>query len=269
MFEILRFDLTQVFRGLQKRRLYAAVCAGTLAVVLGAMSALLAVMDVAFVGALPVKGGAAAVNVYLLPPGLSAAKDRNGLYPIDLLELRRQMRTLQRLEGFHLLERVGQSGAEVEVVKTGAISAGLFEMLTAHPVLGRAFTVDEDENRAPVAVISFGYWMRHFGGSAQAIGRSIELDRIAYTIVGVMPATFPPGVPGCRGVDAAQHYRTHTARGHGQCVSEYDRYTRPRSGLAPGRRGTARGHAPDCRAIPADPRRLEWRRPAVPGMAIR
>ncbi len=69
-------------------------------------------------------------------------------------------------------------------------SANLPEALQTHAQLGRWFTPAEDAGGQPVAVLSYGFWQRKFGGRANVLGQAVELSRKAYTIVGVMPPQF-------------------------------------------------------------------------------
>ncbi|MGH9645453.1 MAG: ADOP family duplicated permease [Bryobacteraceae bacterium] len=83
---------------------------------------------------------------------------------------------------------------EADYADSREISAELFAVLGAAPVLGRAFLPEEDRpGAAPVAIISQGLWQRRFGGSQGAIGRRVVLDGKSYTVVGVMPPAFRLG----------------------------------------------------------------------------
>ncbi|HLW97427.1 MAG TPA: ABC transporter permease [Candidatus Acidoferrales bacterium] len=78
--------------------------------------------------------------------------------------------------------------AETDVAIRKIVSCDYFSVLGVQPILGRMFG-DEDEN-VPVAVISFGYWKRSFAGSASVVGKQIDLDGSAFTIVGVASPDF-------------------------------------------------------------------------------
>ena len=85
---------------------------------------------------------------------------------------------------------------EPEVVKGQRITASFFDVLRARPMLGAAFTSQNElAGSDRVVVVSHGCWQRYFGGDPSAVGRSLVLSDEAYTIVGVMPASFayPPG----------------------------------------------------------------------------
>jgi len=87
-------------------------------------------------------------------------------------------------------------GSHAEYVHQQRVSAAFFRVLGVPPPIGRAFTADEDRPNGPaVAVLSHQLWMRLFSGDADAIGRSITLRGEPHTIVGVMPDGFTSGGP--------------------------------------------------------------------------
>src|SRR3989442_1402448 len=81
------------------------------------------------------------------------------------------------------------AGAPFEA-RAERMSASLFPVLEAQPWLGRAFTQQEDENAAPVAVISYPLWKERFNSDRNVLGQTIDLDRRPYSIIGVMPRNF-------------------------------------------------------------------------------
>jgi putative ABC transport system permease protein len=74
----------------------------------------------------------------------------------------------------------------------------MFPVLGIEPVLGRTFTQQEDDTSAPVTVISYGLWQERYQGDPRVFGKTIDLDRRPYTVIGVMPADFqtPLGLGG-------------------------------------------------------------------------
>src|SRR5882672_9312968 len=86
------------------------------------------------------------------------------------------------------------SGGVAEFVDGIWATAGIFDTLGVSPVLGRAFTDADDRpgggQDGPVAVISYAFWQRRFGGAADTIGRRLTLERTLFTIVGIMPPGF-------------------------------------------------------------------------------
>jgi predicted permease len=84
------------------------------------------------------------------------------------------------------------SGGEAQPVDGLFVSGGFFDALGVRAVLGRTFTAadDEEAQREPVGVISYNLWRRRFGSAADAIGRSLFVDRIPVTVIGVLPPGF-------------------------------------------------------------------------------
>lgn len=88
------------------------------------------------------------------------------------------------------------SHQQAEYVKQQRVSAGFFRVLGVAPMTGREFTTDEDQVNGPaVAVLSYSLWTRALGGDPTVIGRSVTLRGEPYTVVGVMPASFKSNVP--------------------------------------------------------------------------
>jgi putative ABC transport system permease protein len=81
-------------------------------------------------------------------------------------------------------------GATPEEIQGARFTADVFSTLGAQPILGRVFTKEEDEGHQPLAVISYALWVNRYHRDSQVLGTSIVLDRKAYTIIGVMPRDF-------------------------------------------------------------------------------
>jgi len=92
--------------------------------------------------------------------------------------------------GFTSVEFELSGGARPEEVEAARMSAGVFPTLGVDPILGRVFTAQEDESHQPLAVISYALWLNRFQRDAHVLGKSINLDRKSYSIIGVMPRSF-------------------------------------------------------------------------------
>lgn len=93
--------------------------------------------------------------------------------------------------GAYILESYELSGdATPEQVHAARFSAGVFQTLGVAPILGRVFTRKEEEEHQPVAVISYAMWLARFHRDRDILGRPIVLDRKAYSVIGVMPRNF-------------------------------------------------------------------------------
>src|SRR6185437_3233136 len=113
----------------------------------------------------------------------------NNVSWLDLQDWKRQNHDFQAIAGYSdfsvaMTVRAG----EPQLLSVRYATQGYFGLLGVRPLLGRTFSSAEHErNGAPAAVLSYSFWMQHFGGSAAALGRSLELDNNAWTVVGVMP----------------------------------------------------------------------------------
>jgi putative ABC transport system permease protein len=81
-------------------------------------------------------------------------------------------------------------GAAPEQINAARLTAGVFPTLGVHPILGRVFTRQEEDSGQPLVVISYALWLDRFHRDPLILGRSIDLDRKAYSIIGVMPRNF-------------------------------------------------------------------------------
>jgi putative ABC transport system permease protein len=93
---------------------------------------------------------------------------------------------LYHFEGFNMT-----GGDEPARVNCGDVSVGFLPALGVRPALGRVFAAEEDRPGGPaVAILSHGLWQRRFGGDTNVLGKAITIDQQAYTVVGVLPASF-------------------------------------------------------------------------------
>src|SRR5687768_8063920 len=127
---------------------YAAVTVLTLALVVGAGSALLAVVDATLIRPLPFPEAGRLVRVYAQPPGTFEAWQRHPLHSLEFVRFRKELRRTSSLEGFWARERAIGGDGTPETVPAALVSAGAFRLLGGRPVLGRTFTEEEDRGDA-------------------------------------------------------------------------------------------------------------------------
>jgi len=111
-------------------------------------------------------------------------------YPdfLDWQRLNKSFRSLDVYSGTGFLLRT-PSGAEP--VPAERVSGGFFQTLGVSPILGRDFNPAEDRIGGPnVALVSYGAWLRRFGGRRDLVGQTVDLDTQVYTLIGVLPRTF-------------------------------------------------------------------------------
>lgn len=193
MVDGLQRDVRHAVRVLLSRKTYASVSIVTLALVVGAATAVIAVINATMIRPLPFPHGDRLVQLFMMPPGAKTYDDRNPFNNRAFLRFRHSITQLEQLEGFWARERSLGGSSEPESATTAAVSAGALELFGGTPVLGRMFTEDEATSDARVAVLSQGLWQRRFGSDPQVIGKTLQIDREPFEIIGVMPATFRPG----------------------------------------------------------------------------
>jgi predicted permease len=187
-------DLKLVFRRLRKSPGFAATVILTLAIGIGANTAVFSVVDSVLFKPLPYPNAEQLVAVRLVAPGAAGLADfSNGLRlsPSMYFTFAEQNRTFQSL-GVWSTGTANVTGIDQpHEVHTALISDGVLQALSVPPVLGRWLLPADQNPHGPKAVmLSYGYWQRRFGGDRSVIGRSIAVDSQPRAIVGVMPQGF-------------------------------------------------------------------------------
>lgn len=197
--ETLLQDLRYALRMLVKSPSFTAVAIVTLALGIGANTALFSVINGVLLSPLPFPEPEQLVTLHENKPNFEGGSVS---YP--------NFRDWQKDNHTFSAMAVGRTYAfsltgigDAEQVGGEFISADYFPLLGVKPVIGRTFAGDEDQVGAgPVALISAGLWQRKFSSAPDILGKSITLDAKDYTIVGVIPANFHLQIPGFRDTDA-------------------------------------------------------------------
>ena len=115
----------------------------------------------------------------------------------DIRNYMRDTQSFSNLGGYQGFGFELSGRGDPAAVQATRMSGEVFAALRVAPLLGRGFTQEEDEQRQPVAVLSYGMWRSRFLGDEKILGRKILLDRKPYTVIGVMPRNFEfPLMPG-------------------------------------------------------------------------
>ncbi|HWS87820.1 MAG TPA: ABC transporter permease [Pyrinomonadaceae bacterium] len=182
-------DLRYGARVLWKKPGFTAVAVLTLALGVGANTAIFSVVNAVLLRPLPFAEPERLVRVY--EKRLKLGRTRNVVSAPDFIDWRAQSQTFDAVAAYNSWGPSLTGQGEPEQLTGALASADLFRVLRAEPALGRAFSAEEDRpGAARVAVIGHGLWKRRFGSDPSAVGRSVTLDGEPYTIVGVMPASF-------------------------------------------------------------------------------
>ena len=182
-------DLRHGIRSLLKQPGFTVIAILTLALGIGANTAIFSVVNAVLLRPLPFKESDRLIIAW--NKGAEAAGgDRTPLAVAELLDWRAQTRVFESVSAFapRTFNYVGSDGPERVV---GArVTTNFFATLGVEPKLGRAFLPEEEQPNAPsAAIISEEFWRRHFGADEQVIGKAIKLNEQSITIVGVMPAS--------------------------------------------------------------------------------
>src|SRR5665213_158921 len=187
--DVLAADLRYALRTLRRNPGFAAATVLTLALGIGANTALFSVVNALLLRPLPYKDASHLVYVTEFWPHEPVIP---GPPNPDFTNWRAHSQLVEQIEAYGGGGNVTLTNSgEAERIVGTTVTAGLLDMLGVHLALGRNFTPDEDRPGAPPAVIlGYGLWQRRFGGSSDVIGKQIELDGAGRTVVGVLPASF-------------------------------------------------------------------------------
>jgi len=182
-------DLKYGLRTLGKAPGFTAIAIATLALGIGANTAIFSVVDAALLRPLPYAHPGQLVGVFEAKPAQGIASA--GVSYLDLEVLRGQNRVFSQMAGITAHDLTLTGRGEPSVVRTVVSTPQLFSVLGAKPLVGRAF-VPEDGNRGatPVAILSENLWRTRFGADPKIVGSSITLDKRQFTVIGVMPGSF-------------------------------------------------------------------------------
>ena len=186
-------DLRYALRGLRLKPAFAAGVILTLGLGIGANAAMFGIVD----------------RLLFRPPAYLAAPERtHRLYfarLIDgkefvggnaqyqrMLDIAKESKSMELIGGYSENRRAIGTGEAAREMEIGSMSANLWRLFDAHPLLGRFFT--EDEDRYPevsrVVVLSYGYWQSQYAGARDVIGKTMSIGPGQYTIIGVAPRGF-------------------------------------------------------------------------------
>ena len=183
----LLLDLRFAFRILTRSRWFSALAVLTLALGIGANTALFSLLDAVLLRALPFRDPDRLVTIW----GQDA--ERGGWrVPIPLTDaLRERAATIEAISIHNAVGRELRTPEGPVRVAGQRVSANFVELLGIPPLAGRGFLPEEENPGASaVMVVRFGFWQQHLGGDPEAVGRTAYIDATPHTVVGIMPPEF-------------------------------------------------------------------------------
>lgn len=192
--ETLFQDLKHGVRLLLKTPGFTAVAVLTLALGVGANTAIFSVVNAVLLRPLPFTDPQRLIVVGETNASQKGAEDQIGIAPANYLDYRNDNKTFESIGAFSMTVRTGFNlgvGDDPERVSAANITANLFPTLGVNPIYGRQFLPEEEKqgnNRS--VILSHGLWQRRFGSDPGIVNKTIMLNGYGYLVVGVMPTGF-------------------------------------------------------------------------------
>jgi len=165
-----------------------------LALGIGATTSVFSVLDAVLLRPLPFRDPG---RLVLIKENVNKLSDRLNLPAPDVLTFAQQSKAFEQVGGFERDDVELSGSGEPVRLASARITASVLPALGVTPLLGRAFTADEDDHSRQLALLSYSLWKGRFHGDPNVLGRRLDINRKPYVVIGVMPADFEfPIVPG-------------------------------------------------------------------------
>jgi putative ABC transport system permease protein len=186
--EDLARDIRYALRTLRKNPAFTIAAAATLALAIGATTAMFSVLNAVLLRPLPYRSPEQLAMLWTEDPTQNRREGRSALWDVE--EWRRQSRSFADLATFDNVSRTLAGAEGAERIVGVSVSPNLLSLLGIHPALGRSFSSEEVDARQPLLLISHRFWQARFAGSREALGATIVLDGRPSQIIGILPADF-------------------------------------------------------------------------------
>jgi len=182
-------DIRFGFRMLANKPLISVIAVLALALGIGASTAIFSVVNTALLQALPYPNANRLVVVW--EQNRTRGRDRNVISTANFFDWREQNHVFEDMATYFAGNFSVTGLGDPEEVIGMAVSYNLFDVLGNRPLLGRTFTSEDGvKGKDNVAVLSYGFWQKHFGGDRNVVGKTIGFDSVTHTVIGVMPQGF-------------------------------------------------------------------------------
>jgi putative ABC transport system permease protein len=192
-------DVKYAARSLRKSPGFAAVAVLTLALGIGANTAIFSAINALMLQPLPFSAADQLVRIYSIQNGMfNTFANPDGPSALDVRDFAQRSRSFQNMVAYDTWAKnvsFGESTGQPEQMAVGLVPAAYFEILDVRPIIGRFFSEDENqEGKNYVAAISAQLWRNRFDGDPSVLGRKIRINGEPYSIVAVMPDVIPAWV---------------------------------------------------------------------------
>jgi predicted permease len=237
-FDALARDVRYAFRRMAKAPGFTAIAIGSLALGIGANTAIFSLVNAVLLSGLPVRAPQELVEIY-------TSEEHDGYpysvssYP-DLEDLRERTDLFSGVAGYEAFFSRLETEASTEPIWGEMVSWNIFSLLGIEPEVGRFFVVEEGQSPGthPVVVLGHNYWQKRFGGDPGVVGSGIRLGGHQYTVVGVAPESVQGFTAPGFSMDMFAPYMMADALdldgGSGHLTRRTDRSTFIKARLAPG-----------------------------------
>lgn len=187
MFDGIRQDITHALRGLIKSPGFAAASLITLALGIGATSAIFSVVKAVLIAPLPYGSPERTVQIF----AKWVSFDKTWLSNQEVVDFRNMAQTLDGVGSWNTGQQNLTGDGEPIRVGVGFVTANLFDVLGARPLIGRSFSEADDAPNGPqVAVLGYPLWQSRYGGDPAIVGRTVMINELPVEVIGVMPDGF-------------------------------------------------------------------------------
>jgi len=183
--EVLGQDVRYGVRVLRKNPGYACATIATLALGIGANTAIFSLIYGVFLRPLPYRDGG---QLVVLHQNVKQSHQNDvGFSPLEMVDFTENSHTLNGVVEHHAMTFLLLGNNTAERVATSVVSVNFFDVLGVKPLLGRTFLPSDDNRTTAVLVLSYQYWQSHHGGDPNIVGKVFQMNNLAHTVIGVLP----------------------------------------------------------------------------------
>jgi predicted permease len=181
-------DLRYALRTLRRSPTFVATAAGTLALAIGANTAMFSVLNAVLLRPLPYRSPEQLAMLWTEDPTQNLREGRSALWDVE--QWRGQSQTFADMATFDSVGTVLTGADGMEQIVGASVSPNLLPLLGVQPILGRSVSTEEAEQGQRPVLISHSFWQARFAGSQNALGATLVLNGLPSQIVGILPADF-------------------------------------------------------------------------------